>query len=427
MRIGQIAPLFERVPPRFYGGTERVVSYLTEELVRQGHDVTLFASGDSKTSAELVRCSDLAIRLNPIIVDPVPHHVMMLEEVRRRAEKFDILHFHIDFLHGPLVRALPPTVTTMHGRLDLPHIAPFYSVFSELPLVAVSADQRKYLPSADWVGTVHHGLPCDLLKPQRKGSGDYLAFLGRISHEKRPDYAIEIAAKTGTPLKIAAKVDRADQAYWDDNIRPLVKAHTNVEFLGEITEHEKESFLGHALALLFPLDWPEPFGLVMIEAMACGTPVIALNRGSVCEVIQDGISGFVVETVDQAIAAVGRVHSIDRAKVRAAFERRFTAERMAREYLDIYQTLAGARARSAQHRKTSYTPDLRSLKRGELSVTTKADGASEIIIDGRPNRHPKKSKRASQKNRVSRLTTVSPKACPRPSKIPSSDEPQGAS
>jgi glycosyltransferase involved in cell wall biosynthesis len=397
MRIAQIAPLFESVPPRFYGGTERIVSYLTEELVRQGHDVTLFASGDSKTSAKLVRCCDIALRLNPIIADPVPHHVIMLEEVRRRADEFDVLHFHIDFLHGPLVRDLAPAVTTLHGRLDLPHIAPFYSVFSELALIAVSADQRRYLPSADWVGTVHHGLPRDLLRPQRNGSGGYLAFLGRISPEKRPDYAIEIAAKTGMPLKIAAKVDRADEAYWDETIRPLVKASANVVFLGEITEHEKESLLGHAMALLFPVDWPEPFGLVMIEAMACGTPVIALNRGSVSEVIQDGVSGFIVDTVDQAISAVRRVDSIDRAKVRAEFELRFTAERMAREYLDIYETLPGIRARSAQQsRKTSYPPDLRPLKSGEPSVTPEAVGASEIVIHGPRNKLPKTSKRAAK-------------------------------
>jgi len=397
MRIAQIAPLFESVPPRFYGGTERIVSYLTEELVRQGHDVTLFASGDSKTSAKLVRCCDIALRLNPIIADPVPHHVIMLEEVRRRADEFDVLHFHIDFLHGPLVRDLAPAVTTLHGRLDLPHIAPFYSVFSELALIAVSADQRRYLPSADWVGTVHHGLPRDLLRPQRNGSGGYLAFLGRISPEKRPDYAIEIAAKTGMPLKIAAKVDRADEAYWDETIRPLVKASANVVFLGEITEHEKESLLGHAMALLFPVDWPEPFGLVMIEAMACGTPVIALNRGSVSEVIQDGVSGFIVDTVDQAISAVRRVDSIDRAKVRAEFELRFTAERMAREYLDIYETLPGIRARSAQQsRKTSYPPDLRPLKSGEPSLTPEAVGASEIVIHGPRNKLPKTSKRAAK-------------------------------
>jgi glycosyltransferase involved in cell wall biosynthesis len=288
-------------------------------------------------------------------------------------------------------------VTTLHGRLDLPHIAPFYSVFSELALIAVSADQRRYLPSADWVGTVHHGLPRDLLRPQRNGSGGYLAFLGRISPEKRPDYAIEIAAKTGMPLKIAAKVDRADEAYWDETIRPLVKASANVVFLGEITEHEKESLLGHAMALLFPVDWPEPFGLVMIEAMACGTPVIALNRGSVSEVIQDGVSGFIVDTVDQAISAVRRVDSIDRAKVRAEFELRFTAERMAREYLDIYETLPGIRARSAQQsRKTSYPPDLRPLKSGEPSVTPEAVGASEIVIHGPRNKLPKTSKRAAK-------------------------------
>ena len=240
MRVAQIAPLYERVPPRLYGGTERVVSYLTEELVSQGHDVTLFASGDSKTSATLVRCSDVALRLNPIVVDPVPYHVLMLEEVRRRAHQFDILHFHIDFMHGPLVhRFAGRTVTTQHGRLDLPHIVPFYSVFRKLPLIAVSSDQRKYLRCANWIGTVHHGLPRDLLPFQPKATGGYLAFLGRISPEKRPDQAIEIAAKAGMPLKMAAKVDRVDQAYWEEKIRPMVQAHANVEFIGEIAEHDK--------------------------------------------------------------------------------------------------------------------------------------------------------------------------------------------
>jgi glycosyltransferase involved in cell wall biosynthesis len=338
MRIAQIAPLYESVPPQFYGGTERVVSYLTEELVRQGHEVTLFASGDSRTSAKLVRCSDVALRLNPIVIDPVPYHVIMLEEVRRRAHEFDILHFHIDFLHAPLVNDFAQrTVTTLHGRLDLPHIVPFYRYFRELPLVAVSDDQRRCPFSANWAATVHHGLPRDLLPFQPKVSGGYLAFLGRISPEKRPDHAIEIAARTGMPLKIAAKVDRADQLYWQEKIRPMVEAHANVEFIGEIAEQGKPSFLGEASTLLFPVDWPEPFGLVMIEAMACGTPIIAFKSGSVGEVIDEGVSGFLVETLDQAVAAVGRIPSLDRAQVRAAFERRFTVERMARDYVNLYQ------------------------------------------------------------------------------------------
>src|SRR6516162_1144379 len=352
MKIAQIAPLYESVPPKFYGGTERVVSYLTEELVRQGHDVTLFASGDSRTAATLVRCCDMALRLNPISLDPLPFHVIMLEEVRRRADEFDILHFHIDFLHGPLVREFSGrTVTTMHGRLDLPHIVPFYHVFRELPLVAVSNDQRKYLTSTNWTGTVHHGLPCGLLPFQPKAPCGYLAFLGRIAPEKRPDRAIEIAVRTGMPLKIAAKVDRVDQAYWDQKIRPMVEANANIEYLGEIAEHEKAGFLGQASALLFPVDWPEPFGLVMIEAMACGTPVIGFRCGSVPEVVEDGVSGFVVETVDQAAAVVARVASLDRANVRAAFEHRFTIERTAHEYLEMYHGLIRSVARSTRYRK----------------------------------------------------------------------------
>ena len=350
MKIAQIAPLYESVPPKLYGGTERVVSYLTEELVRQGHDVTLFASGDSKTAAKLVRCCDMALCLNPIFLDPLPYHVIMLEEVRRRAEEFDILHFHIDFLHGPLVRDFAGrTITTLHGRLDLPHVVPFYHVFRELPLVAVSSDQRKYLRSANWIRTIHHGLPGDLLPFQPKASGGYLAFLGRIAPEKRPDRAIEIAVKTSMPLKIAAKIDRADQAYWDEKIRPMVEANANVEYVGEIAEHEKADFLGQASALLFPVDWPEPFGLVMIEAMACGTPVIGFRCGSVPEVVENGISGFVVESVDQAAAVVARVASLDRASVRAAFEQRFTIERTACDYLEIYNELIGSAVLSARY------------------------------------------------------------------------------
>ena len=344
MRIAQIAPLCECVPPKLYGGTERIVSYLTEELVRQGHDVTLFASGDSKTLAKLVPCCDMALRLNPSIMDPLPYHIMMIEQVRQQAHEFDILHFHVDYLHAPLVRQLSrPALTTHHGRLDLPDLARFYRIFHDMPLVSISNDQRGYLRQAHWIGTVHHGLPCDLLPFQPASRGGYLVFLGRISPEKRPDLAIEIAAKAGAPLKIAAKVDRVDQAYWDEKIQPMVRAHSNVEFIGEINEEEKAELLGKATALLFPIDWPEPFGLVMIEAMACGTPVIALRRGSVSEIVEEGISGLIVDNVEQAVAAVRRVAELDRAKVRAAFERRFTIERMAKDYVDIYRRLVASR------------------------------------------------------------------------------------
>jgi glycosyltransferase involved in cell wall biosynthesis len=352
MRIAQIAPLYERVPPKLYGGTERIVSYLTEELVRQGHDVTLFASGDSKTSAKLVRCCDMALRLNPCVRDPLPYHVIMLEQIRQRSDEFDILHFHIDFLHAPLIRDFADrTLTTQHGRLDLPDLAPFYAVFHELGLVSVSNEQRRYLHRANWLGTVHHGVPSDLFPCRPNGAGGYLAFLGRISPEKGPDRAIEIAARTGMPLKIAAKVDRVDQAYWEEKILPMIKAHPNVEFIGEIGERDKAGFLGEAAALLFPVDWPEPFGLVMIEAMACGTPVVAFRRGSVPEILEDGTSGFIVDTIDDAVTAVARITSLDRAKVRAQFDHRFTVERMARDYVKIYQQLAGARSKSARVRR----------------------------------------------------------------------------
>ncbi|MGK2286305.1 glycosyltransferase family 4 protein [Pedomonas sp. V897] len=351
MKIAQIAPLVESVPPQLYGGTERVVSYLTEELVRQGHDVTLFASGDSVTSARLVPCVDRALRLNPAVQSQLPYHIAMMEEVRRRADEFDVLHFHTDLFHFPITGDYASrTVTTLHGRLDLPDLAPFYRTFPDAPLVSISDHQRRPMPPVNWVGTVYHGLPADLLPFNPKPEG-YLAFLGRISPEKRPDRAIEIAARTGIPLKIAAKVDAADKAYWDDIIAPMVRVYSNVEYIGEINEQQKADFLGNARALLFPIDWPEPFGLVMIEAMSCGTPVIAFRCGSVPEVIEHGVSGWIVDSVDEAVEAVGKIDQLDRAAVRAAFEERFTVERMARDYLEIYRNLAGVRANAAHLRR----------------------------------------------------------------------------
>jgi glycosyltransferase involved in cell wall biosynthesis len=346
MKIAQIAPLHERVPPRLYGVTERVVSYLTEELVRRGHEVTLFASGDSVTGAELVPCCREALRLDPTVRDTLPYQLMQLEQVRMRADEFDVLHFHTDLLHFPLFRDLRGrTVTTLHGRLDLPDLAPFYSAFPDMPLVSISKAQRWPMPDVTWVGNVPHGLPRNLLPWQPAPRGDYLAFLGRISPEKGPDRAIEIATRAGIPLKIAAKIDEADRDYWTQAIEPAIRGNPLVEFVGEINEHRKADFLGHARALLFPIDWPEPFGLVMIEAMACGTPVVAFRRGSVPEVIEPGVSGFIVDSADEAVAAVREVGSLNRLLVRRAFERRFTVEGMARAYLDIYRNLSGQHPR----------------------------------------------------------------------------------
>ncbi len=348
MKIAQIAPLAESCPPQLYGGTERIVSYLTEELVEQGHDVTLFASGDSKTRAELVSCCEIGLRLNPHVHDPIPHHIMMLEQVRRRAHEFDVLHFHIHILQFPIIdQFADKTVTTLHGRLDLQELIPFYSTFPNVPVSSISYHQRNPLPrNVNWAGNSYHGLPKELLSFSPEPKGGYLAFLGRISPEKRPDRAIEIAARTGFPLKIAAKVDKHDQDYWNEKIEPMVRAHPNVEYLGEIGEHQKARFLGDALGLLFPIDWPEPFGLVMIESMACGTPVIAFRSGSVPEVVDNGVSGFVVNSVEEAAAAVGRLSAIDRTGVRKAFENRFTVERMAKDYLKIYAALPGVRRNS---------------------------------------------------------------------------------
>ena len=337
MKIAQIAALIESVPPRLYGGTERIVSYLTEELVIQGHDVTLFASGGSVTSAKLVPCGPHALRLDPTVRDPIPYYMLMLNKVREMA--FDVLHFHIDQFHFPLFSGTSSrTVTTLHGRQDLPDLKPLYAGFPGMPLVSISEAQRFPIADANFAGTVYHGLPTNLLTPSSHASGGYLAFLGRISPEKRVDRAIEIARAVGLPLKIAAKVDRADQAYFDTEIRPLLEL-PGVEFIGEIDEQGKCQFLGNALGLLFPIDWPEPFGLVMIEAMACGTPVLAFRNGSVAEVIEDGVTGHIVETVAEAILKVGSLIRLDRGRVRRRFEERFTSARMARDYVSVYQSL----------------------------------------------------------------------------------------
>jgi len=342
MKIAQVAPLIESVPPRLYGGTERIVSYLTEELVELGHEVTLFASGDSVTSAALASCCARALRFDPTMRDIIPHLVLMIDKVRQRAEEFDIIHFHIDLLQFPVFRSLAArTLTTLHGRQDLGDLKPFYSCFGEMPLVSISSDQRKPLPHANFVATIHHGIPADLHRPSF-APGGYFAFLGRISPEKRPDRAIRIAAAAGVPLKIAAKVDKVDEDYFRCDILPLIDG-LGVEFIGEINEREKTKFLGEAAALLFPVDWPEPFGLVMIEAMACGTPVLAFRCGSIPEVIDDGVTGKVVDSEEEAIAALPGILSYDRRAVRQRFEERFTATRMAKDYVGIYRRLLAAR------------------------------------------------------------------------------------
>jgi glycosyltransferase involved in cell wall biosynthesis len=338
MRIAQIAPLTESVPPRLYGGTERVVSYLTEELVRMGHDVTLFASGDSRTSAALEAVWPVALRFDPTLRDFTAPLVLLLETVCRRADEFDVLHFHLDYWPFSLFsRQRTPFLTTVHGRLDLSEQQPVFSMFSDTPVVSISDAQRAPL-QANFVKTVHHGLPIDLLTP-RPSQPHYLAFLGRICPDKGPDRAIRIAQETGIPLKIAAKVDRVDQDYYDHVIAPMIDGQ-HIQMLGEINEAQKPEFLSNAVGLLLPIEWPEPFGLVMIEAMACGTPVIAFNRGSVPEVIDHGLTGFIVENEAEAVAAVPRLAALSRVAVRQCFERRFTARRMADDYLSLYQRLA---------------------------------------------------------------------------------------
>jgi glycosyltransferase involved in cell wall biosynthesis len=342
MRIAQVAPLYESVPPKCYGGTERVVSYLTEELVRQGHEVTLFASGDSETNARLVPACPWSLRLDEHCQNQLAHHFVMLERVLQRADEFDIIHFHVDYLHFPLSRREAITnVTTLHGRLDIPDLVPLYQEFREVPVISISNGQREPLPWANWQATVYHGLPGDIYRFHAE-PGSYLAFLGRISPEKRVDRAIEIAQQVGMPLKIAAKVDRVDKDYFDSVITPLLRDPL-VEFVGEIDDVEKNEFLGNAYALLFPIDWPEPFGLVMIEAMACGTPVIAYRGGAVPELVEPGRTGFIVEGMQDAVEAVRQVAQLSRKRCREVFEQRFTATRMAHDYVQQFERLIASK------------------------------------------------------------------------------------
>lgn len=371
MRIAQIAPLFEAVPPRLYGGTERIVSYLAEGLVRRGHRVTLFASGDSQTSAELVPMRDMAMRLDPALTSDIAAHFSMLDEVRRRQAEFDVIHVHLShFMHFPFLEEVArKTVTTPHGRLDYRDLGDAYARWPAFPMVSISLNQRLPLPGANWVGNVYHGLPLELCRPPAVPPGQprYLAFLGRVSPEKRPDRAIEIARRAGMPLRMAAKVDPADRVYFDSRIEPLI-GENGVDFVGEVDERGKAGFLAGAEALLFPIDWPEPFGMVMIEAMAFGVPVIAWRNGSVPEIIDDGVTGFVVESLDEAVDAVGRARSLDRAKIRAVFEARFSADRMVGDYEAIYERLAvGAPERLQPHRDSPVLPS--GLVADELRMT----------------------------------------------------------
>jgi glycosyltransferase involved in cell wall biosynthesis len=372
MRIAQVAPLYESVPPKYYGGTERVVSYLTEELVRQGHDVTLFASGDSVTNARLVPVTHRSLRLDKHCVDEVSHHVLLLEQVMEAQAEFDIIHFHLGYLHFPLARRLEtPHVSTQHGRLDLPDLMGLYSAFRELPNISISNDQRRPMQWMNWVATVYHGLPEDLYQ-FHESPGSYFAFLGRISPEKRVDRAIEVAKRVGVPLKIAAKVDKIDVEYFETAIHPLLD-HPLIEYVGEIGEGEKDEFLGNAGALIFPIDWPEPFGLVMIEALACGTPVIAFREGSVPEVLTHGVDGWIVSTLEDAVEAAAST-SIDRRRCRETFERRFSASRMAADYLAAFErVMAGV---SAERPATPDTgPDAAAVaaRRSEETAPTAQD------------------------------------------------------
>jgi glycosyltransferase involved in cell wall biosynthesis len=351
MRIAQVAPLYERVPPVLYGGTERVVSYLTEELVRSGHEVTLFASGDSLTSARLEAACPQALRLDANCQDPLALHIYMLGEVYRRAHEFDVIHCHTTYLGLPLTSfTATPTVLTHHGRLDVRELRPVFHAYPGVHHVSISDDQRRPLSGLNWTKTVYHGLPLELypFAPQSRGHDPFLLFLGRISPEKRPDSAIRIACRAGLPLRIAAKVDRVDSAYFETTIRPLLD-HPLVEFIGEVDEAQKCALLGDALALLFPIDWPEPFGLVMIEALACGTPVIARRRGSVPEVVRDGVTGFVCETDEEMVTAVQKTALLERAACRHAFVERFSVQRMTRDYVAVYEECLARQGRQGAH------------------------------------------------------------------------------
>ena len=358
LRIAQLAPLYESVPPKLYGGTERIVAYLAEELVRRGHEVTLYAAGDSTARVPLAAGSSEALRLKGLDHFGPMFHLPMLSEVYENAGRFDVIHSHLECLSFPLARQVRvPTVSTMHGRLDLAEMLPVYNCYSDMPLVSISNDQRRPLPEMNWMRTVYHGLPRNLLN-FRSGSGKYLAFLGRICPEKRPDLAIEVARRSGVPLKIAAKVDRVDRAYFDTVIKPMLSA-PGVEFVGEINETEKQQFLGDALALLFPIDWPEPFGLVMIEALACGTPVVARPLGSVPEILRHGVTGFIGASLDELVAGVNSIGAISRRKCRDEFEARFTAEVMAANYERVYYRLAGTarRMRCSTSRRSRSLPN----------------------------------------------------------------------
>ncbi len=344
LRIAQVAPLYEPVPPKAYGGTERVVSWLTEALVARGHEVTLYASADSRTAARLIPCAERALRGHDGCRDPIARHMEMLGRLAREAEDYDLVHFHTDYLHFPVARRLAvPHVTTIHGRLDLPDLRPLFREFRDIPVVSISDAQRAPVPFANWQATIHHGLPRDLhrFSPRHQG---YLAFLGRFSPEKAPHVAIEIARRAGLPIRLAAKVDEANREYFEQVVRPLLD-EPFVEYVGEVGGAGKDAFLGGALALLFPIDWPEPFGLVMVEAMACGTPVIAYRRGSVPEVMVEGVTGFVVDGIDEAVRAVERAAALDRAACRRVFEERYTVERMVERYEALYQRMLRGRLR----------------------------------------------------------------------------------